>query len=243
MIRTAEGAQLADLHRQVQSQIRARALQDYMRIWPLWRGDERTFNDLVAAAVPLVNHHHQTSATLAAAFFESFRRVEKASGDAPAHIAGPPPQEQVVASLYVTGSVQTRNALIAGQPAEQAMRTALVRTSGAVGRHVLNGGRTTVIESAATDRQAIGWERVTSGRPCAFCAMMASRGPVYSSTSVDFQSHDHCLCTAVPSYQGGRSPQSQRWADLYNRAQREGDAAGTANDPLNNFRRLIESAG
>lgn len=44
----------------------------------------------------------------------------------------------------------------------------------------------------------------SSGGPCGFCAMLASRGPVYkTSTSAGARVsafHDHCRCTVVPVY-------------------------------------------
>lgn len=200
MARTAEGEALTEQHRQAQIKIRAAALRDFATLWPLWQGDRRSFERLVSATVPLVTVHRRVSASLAAAFFEAFRAAERVPGSATPHIASDLNVDRLVASLYVTGDVMTANALEAGLSPEAAMRTALVRTSGAVGRHVLNGGRDTVILSSGRDRRSRGWERVTSGKPCPFCAMLAARGAVYSENTADFQAHDHCACSAQPAY-------------------------------------------
>jgi len=79
-------------------------------------------------------------------------------------------------------------------------RVALVRVSGAVARHVLDSARETLLASVRADRRARGWARVTSAEPCKFCAMLASRGAVYSATSGVFQAHDHCGCTLEPAF-------------------------------------------
>lgn len=237
MARTDAGAVLTVQHRQTQLRLRARALQDYQRIWPLWQGDPRTFNRLVEASVPLVRAHHRVSAAVAAAYYDSFRRAEQADGDATPRLAPPVEVERVIASLYVTGRVATGKAILAGQSPQAAMQTAFVRTSGALSRHVLSGGRDTLILSAAEDRAAQGWARVTGGEPCGFCAMLASRGPVYSEDTVDFQAHDHCSCSAEPSYDGSEWPgRAREFRQLW----RE-HAEGTEN-PLQNFRRVVETA-
>lgn len=193
-------AELTAQHRRGQLQIRARALQTYTSLWPIWTGDRSSFEALVAATLPLVNTFRQASAGYASSYFSAYRMASGIPGTASPVLADPMVREQVVASLYVTGEVMTGKALAAGQSAEAAMRTALVRTSGAVGRHVLEGGRDTVMRSAHADRRAQGWQRVTGPDPCDFCAMLASRGTMYSESSADFSAHDHCSCAAEPAY-------------------------------------------
>ncbi len=67
-------------------------------------------------------------------------------------------------------------------------------------RHVLDGGRETLVASIRADRHALGWARATSGDQCSFSAMLASRGPVYGERTSDYQSHDHCACGLKPAY-------------------------------------------
>jgi hypothetical protein len=79
----------------------------------------------------------------------------------------------------------------------------------AAARHAVNVSRDSAIETAKADRRIIGWVRVTSGRPCFFCAALASRGPVYQDDSFDesdprfegpgqHKVHDHCSCSLRP---------------------------------------------
>jgi len=83
--------------------------------------------------------------------------------------------------------------------------TALIRVQGGVQRIVADVGRQTISESAVADPQARGWQRVGAGE-CDFCSMLIARGVVYTRGSVDFGSHDHCKCAAVPAWDGQPVP-------------------------------------
>lgn len=200
MAASSQGALLTADHRRAQLQLRAVALRDFVRLWPLWTGDESSFEHLVSATLPLVQAHHRVSASVAGAYYEAFRRAEGVPGDAALRLASDVDVDRVTSSLYVTGRVMTGKAIAAGLSPQSAMQTALVRTSGAVGRHVLNGGRETLVRSTSVDRRARGWGRITGGNACDFCSMLADRGAVYSDDTADFQAHDHCACMAEPRY-------------------------------------------
>jgi hypothetical protein len=237
----------AEQHRQAQLGLRSRALRDFLAIWPLWTGDTESFGRLVQAAQPLVTVYRHASSALAGGFYQSFRGIRQIPGQAAVRLAANVPAQQLASSMYVTGQVMTRDAVAAGQSFEEARRTALARVSGAVTRHVLDGGRQTIIDTAYGDERAIGWARLTDGKPCAFCAMLAGRGAVYKTESTaDFQAHDHCGCQAIPIFTAADVPALNReLRDLYNQAQRDaarsGDLdRGTSNDQLNAFRRLYD---
>lgn len=218
---------LTEQHRQAQLAIRAQALRDFASIWPIWNGDEQSFQAFVSAAVVLVRAYRQISASAAAAYFDAFREAAAVEGTASPALAAAITEAQVTASLYVTGRDGLRVALNAGQTAEEARQTVFVRTSGTVTRHVLAAGRQTLIDSVQGDPQALGWARVTDGDPCYFCLTLASRGAVYKTEqSADFQAHDHCGCTVMPVYKGAEIPGLQRWRDVYNDAQSQAEASG-----------------
>ena len=238
MARTTAGATLTREHHRSQGQIRALALRNYLRLWPLWRGDERSFAQLVDATIPLVVTHHRLASSLSVAYYEAFRRAERAAGAATPRPAPPLDEDRVVASLHVTGRVMTAKALLAGQNPKQAMTAALTRTSGALTRHVLAGGRDALVLSTGEDRQAHGWARVTSRTPCAFCAMLASRGAAYrGEDTAEFEAHDHCACTAEPAYPGAVWPgRAREFRQLWNAH------AAASENPLNAFRLALAAA-
>ena len=80
------------------------------------------------------------------------------------------------------------------------------RTAATVARHAQQAGREAVEDAANASGPIVGWARVLSGSEnCGFCAMLASRGPVYRSEHVAKYTniagtdtyHDHCDCQAV----------------------------------------------
>ncbi|MEU3011065.1 hypothetical protein [Nocardia asteroides] len=123
------------------------------------------------------------------------------------------------------------------------VRTVTERVSATVERHIRQVDRETIIETANSSADEIGWARVLSGAEnCAFCAMLASRGPVYrsdksalsvvgdrrgrtrGSRELGERYHDHCDCEAVLVREG------QDWAgrEEFERLQRMWVAASAA---------------
>jgi len=247
MARTAAGRILTEQHRQAQLQLRSRALRDYLALWPIWQGDEESFGKLALASIVLVRAYNGLSANLSGSYFQSFRQAEGVDGEAVTRLAGPIDTDKVVAGLHVTGRESVSKALAAGRTPEDARNAALTRTSGSVTRQVLNGGRETILRSVAEDKEARGWARVTDGDPCAFCALLASRGPAYKADTVDFEAHDACGCSAEPVYGKSEWPgRAREYHDLYNEAVLEAEQAGelrrgTRNDLLNAFRRKLNA--
>ena len=234
MARTLAGRELTGKHRQAQLQVRARALKDFTRLWPIWTGDEASYQQLLQASLPLVRAYNGLSATVAGGYFDAFRMAEDPGGQATPRLPAPLDEALVLGTLHIAGIDMTRRAIAAGASPQAAQRTALVRVTGTVGRHVLAGGRDTVVLSTASDKKAGGFQRVTSGAPCAFCVLVASRGPVFSENTADFQAHDHCACTGEPAYTGTAPPgRNAEWRELYDRV-----ASGSEN-PVNELRRAL----
>src|SRR5690606_27489371 len=78
-------------------------------------------------------------------------------------------------------------------------------------RYSTNAARNSTIAATKRDPEAIGCVYVTAGddRVCFWCAMLASRGPVFKGYSFDdsddrfegpgtAKCHDHCRCILVP---------------------------------------------
>jgi len=218
---------LTEQYRQAQLQIRAQALRDFTTLWQIWKGDENSFAELVTASIALVRVYRNISAAAAASYYEAFREAAQAAGVPATVLSSAIPDGQVASSLYVTARDALRSALTAGQTATQARETAFVRASGAVSRHIIDGGRQTILDSVAADPEAVGWARVTDGNPCYFCLTLASRGAVYKSEqSADFKAHDHCACVAMPVFKGTEIPGLAEWRRIYNDAQNQGESSG-----------------
>lgn len=94
--------------------------------------------------------------------------------------------------------------LFGAEPDVKATQTLL---EGGLQRIITDLSRDTITQSALADPQALGWQRIGRGEgDCAFCRMLIARGAVYTEATVDFASHDHCDCIAVPAFGGRELP-------------------------------------
>jgi hypothetical protein len=153
-------------------------------------------------------------------------------------------------SLAVTGPVGQKSKAARGKPLDRARDESFVDAAGAASRHVLTGGRQSLLTLLDRDPQSVGWIRVTDGDPCAFCAMLASRGIVFSRGSFKRSNakfdgpgtvkvHDNCACTIEPVYSKntqwpGRAREFRKMWDDHIKDNYSGENAIRA------FRRLYE---
>lgn len=132
--------------------------------------------------------------------------------------------DRVATSLRVTGPYAHFTALQTREPA--AARQVMARSlAGSAQRLALAGARETVERTVRRSSEIVGWRRVTDGDPCAWCAMLASRGAVYKSAASAGDPraggtpyHDHDGCTAEPLYEHEDEPPEvaalyQQWLD------------------------------
>jgi hypothetical protein len=193
---------LTQQHRAQQLLLRRATVAQVSRLWPAldWAQLDRTYPDFALSVAALVQRNRQTSAGLAAQYLAAFRKASDVPGRVKVVFAEPLIVGQFTASLRVTSVVAAKKAAAAGDAPEVAMRNALTQTTGSMARLVLGAGRETVVGTAKADRAAFGWQRVLGGAGCDFCRMLASRGAVYKEDTSDFESHDHCGCSAEPVY-------------------------------------------
>jgi hypothetical protein len=206
---TAEAEQLTQSYRRQSAALKAAAIKDILAIWPMFDplDLERSWPALRNALLLLIGSRRAEAANLAAEYLRRFRELEGAAGNLAVILDPVPAPVATAVSLQATGPATAQRAMDSGLAADAAAARALVTISGAAGRIILDGGRQTVLLTIESDREALGWMRVTHGKTCAFCAMLASRGPVYKSrrSAGDARSrparfHDHCDCTVEPVY-------------------------------------------
>lgn len=250
MAATLVGAQLTELQRAAQLRLAAQTVSQMRAAWGLLDPAEldATFERWLRVAVPVVQNNRAASARLAAAYLAAFRRAELGTvAGLPAVTAAPVDVKAVTTSLLVTGPWSIKKAMTAGVALARATDVAEARAAATAMRHVLDGGRDTILPTVAADRQALGWARVASANSCAFCAMLASRGPDYSSEgTASFEAHDGCQCGAEPVYSPDAAwpANSQRYRDLWDEhtAVRP-DGAAPGSDAFNTFRRALAAGG
>lgn len=256
MAATAAGTALTEAHQASQLALKAQLTGTALTLWPLLDPDDldRTLELWLAATVAHIERAHDQSQQIARSYFTSFAHAETGT------FYDPPPAvpidvDRLRANLTITGPVQVKSLLTRGHPLDQALKTAQVRASGEAARLAMQGHRRMLADALNADFGAnpppVGYARVTSAKPCAFCAMLASRGPVYRSEgSGGFRAHGHCACTVEPVFRRDAAwpGRAREFHDLWNQAQREARAAGelrrgTGNDALNAFRRALNADG
>jgi hypothetical protein len=222
---TAQGAALTEAHRVAQAKNGALVAYIVAQLWLKSirkddiAGSSRTF---IERLLPSLVQRRAYSATLARKYYTDFRKLEVAGSDdwrLPEFTSMN--MEALETSLRVTGEIAVKKKLLA-YPREEdgrinpsliqaAIDEAATQISGAATRHVMNGGRDELQSALESDPIALGYIRVTDGDPCFFCAMLASRGPVYSDDSFDqsdprfigdgqHKVHDHDACTSEPVF-------------------------------------------
>ena len=192
---------LTERYRAQQIALRAQTMREVARLWPALNLTElaRTYPALVTALSSVVDRDRARAADLAGVYLQRSKVAAGVRFPLEVLLAGPADPTQVETALRVTSAVAVKKATGRGVALEVAGRLALVQTAGAVSRLVLDAGRETVLETVRREPRA-GWQRVTSGRSCDFCQMLAGRGAVYSEDSSSFQSHDSCGCSAEPVF-------------------------------------------
>lgn len=247
-------ARLTEAHRQAQNRLGAVTVAQMLASWALLDLEDLdgTFPRWLQVVVPLVGAQRRISARLAANYLTTFRALELGVTPdtlTPA-LADLVDARALTTSMLVTGPVAIKTAAHRGVPLDQAADRAKAGTARAAMRHALDGGRQTVTDTVSADPAAQGWARATSGKTCGFCALLASRGPVYKSKAsaagsrTDLEGrhrvHDGCNCTFEPVYH-----QDAAWpsgARRYQELWRDATAGLGGQDAVKAFRKAVEAA-
>lgn len=217
MASTADGRALTEQHKAQQlrlamaASIEARALwtrldpEDLDGSMPYW----------LASSTAVVNRRVRESQAVASSYLTEFRSVEIGS---PGRVVLGEGASTALA-LRVAGPIRVKQLIAGGMDRFDAFTRAFTKFEGIVQRQVLMGGRVTVARTAQADRRAVGWRRVTDGNPCAFCAMLAARGPQYRDAAAadGLKYHAHCGCSAEPAYSNVWEPTAdeERYVQAY----------------------------
>lgn len=164
-----------ETYRRAQAALSSRAAADLRKVWPrlLTMSPDRTAEALALVLAEVTDKYGSASAALAAEWFEELRAASGATGSLTAQAAALPSTERLeILARWGVGP------LFGATPASA---TALSLVTGGLSRQVLSVGRETLMQSIATDPAGPRYARHASANACAFCAMLATRGPVYAS--------------------------------------------------------------
>lgn len=254
----AEQARLSERHRAAQARLQIIIAADVARIFPLLDVNnlDKSFGGYADAMTRVINARRRVSASLGATYYSSIRVDAIEDDQFTPVLSDTADSQQVFTSLLVTGPVAIKKAVSSGRDALAARDAALMATAKSAQRHVINGGRGTILSSVKRDNRSVGWARLTDGKPCAFCSLLASRGPAYKSeTTAQFKSHDGCGCTPVPVFDfnapwPGRGEEFRTLYDAeiagkFNAGSRSGQSGQLsgkgANEALKEWRKVYEA--
>lgn len=226
MALTVEGKALTEKHRRGQLAIASKAVTESRSIWSRVLSSQSAW---LALQIAILRQFNGESEALAESYLRDYRDAE---GVAESFVqAAPFSMPEMMSAMLVAGPYSVKNFIGKGADPGDAIGSGFNKFSGIVRRQVLSGGRMLIDRTAAGDSRAAGWRRVTDGNPCTFCAMLASRGPVYQSAEKadsvagsGLRYHSHCGCTAEIVY-GEWKPteQEQEFIEAYAAAAREAE--------------------
>lgn len=239
-------------HRQQQEDIADRVETDMARTWPLLKFHDLAGSELqwLDASLDKIQARYAQSQRASAGLVNDLRKLNaiqhEQSMPVPLHPAGDvldvdaldrtimgPDLDEREASrrLLATGPGTIKHAMPA--PEDLVAPKALSNVSGAAVELAGDGGRSTVLSAANHDDVLVGYQRVceSDDRVCAFCALLASRGPDFhnlgriAATDVKWslreservsdvpaldsvpdssaKVHAHCRCTLIPVFESG----------------------------------------
>lgn len=208
MARTEAGRRLTQEHRLSQARLAEATSQAVIeRLAKLLdpKNIDGTRGQWLAEATAIVHAASQASASETEHYLELYAEKE---GHPLRVVLDRPTPAAIARSLNVSGPITFKSAIKKGAEEARALAIARTRAGGAAHRAVQDTSRRSVIKTAHVSHAR--WRRVTSGQPCAFCAMLAARGPVYSEDTVDFKAHTPCRCGAEACFE---TP--AQWLDEY----------------------------
>jgi hypothetical protein len=183
-----------------------------LKIWPLidlsdLKGSLPRYE---AAVTALVHKYGQSSAVLAARFYQQERAAAGIAGRFLPEPANPAPLGQVQASIgWATKGLWSQ------EPEQPAAK---ILTNGVAQKLVVDTGRNTLIAAIEADKHARGWARQARPDACSFCSLLSTRGAVYrSEQTAGFEAHNDCHCIPVPVFADHYEPPAyvRQWEQIY----------------------------
>lgn len=228
MAHSSEGKRLTEINRVTQIRQAARhqakakiAYNRFLNVADL----DASFPRWVTLMHEIVGQGFQESATLATPYIQRFAAAEGATVPDLPQVALD--TTRLYEDLAVNGPISIKQKIKAGMAPDAAKAAALERLLGVVQEHVMAGGRDLIIGASKYYGKKGRWRRVSDGKPCAFCAMLCGRGPVYSEETVTFRSHHTCGCGAELVFgEWEPTPKERLWRASYDLAASDASTAG-----------------
>lgn len=227
---------------------------EFAALWALWKVSQTPAQRRawLTANVNLIKRYRSRAQAIALRYYQRARGMDAGSALPELPQIKQASDADLLKNLIDRSTGVYKRARLVGLDELQAEERARQAAEASGSRLVLKGGRDAIEQVEKSDRDAIGWMRVSDGDPCPeFCAVMVSRGAVYRSRKTAgesandrfvgagmFKFHDNCGCTVAPVFTRSEfmSAEAERLRDLWD----EHTAGLSGAEARNEFRRVLE---
>lgn len=207
-----------------------RGVDDFLQAWDgAALLDEDTATGLLKdVASSIVARESEAVGLAAAEFYDELRALELAEDGFAA---------EPVSADFERVQEAAENLLTRYAESEEARRLVFNALKNAISGWIANAERETIAENAKRDNKKALYAFVPSSSPCAFCAVMASRGLMNNRKAKEYgraRMHDNCSCLAVPAWTAsvnvwGKGKRPEYWEDFYYQAEEKLRENGATN--------------
>lgn len=197
-----------------------RGVDDFLQAWDgAALLDEDTATGLLKdVASSIVARESEAVGLAAAEFYDELRALEV---EADGFMAEP------VSADFGRVQEAAENLLTRYAESEEARRIVFNALKNAISGWISNAEKETIAQNAKRDKKKALYAFVPSSSPCAFCAVMASRGLIANRKAKEYgraRMHDNCSCLAVPAWHAsvnvwGKGKRPEYWEDFYYQAE------------------------
>lgn len=197
-----------------------RGVDDFLQAWDgAALLDEDTATGLLKdVASSIVARESEAVGLAAAEFYDELRALEV---EADGFMAEP------VSADFGRVQEAAENLLTRYAESEEARRIVFNALKNAISGWISNAEKETIAQNAKRDKKKALYAFVPSSSPCAFCAVMASRGLMANRKAKQYgraRMHDNCSCLAVPAWHAsvnvwGKGKRPEYWEDFYYQAE------------------------
>lgn len=197
-----------------------RGVDDFLMAWDgAALLDEDTATGLLRdVASSIVARESEAVGLAAAEFYDELRALEV---EADGFMAEP------VSADFGRVQEAAENLLTRYAESEEARRIVFNALKNAISGWISNAEKETIAQNAKRDKKKALYAFVPSSSPCAFCAIMASRGLMANRKAKQYgraRMHDNCSCLAVPAWNAsvnvwGKGKRPEYWEDFYYQAE------------------------
>lgn len=266
MARTSEGRELTEKHRKGQAGIVKRMLKVLLGIWDEeadYRNIDQSSLSFARRAAPEVMKFRAVSREYSKDYLVNFRDLEVPEADRKpiADVVDNYSLEDALQEMWTAARASMKKVSAKGYNTQDGLEAGRNAVSGKATKLVADGGRKVIKDDIDRGNGPVGYARVVDADPCAFCAMLASRGVSYTGYLADgeglyrtdsfaasnsrfvgkgdFKVHDGCQCTMEPVYKvGGKIRLPGRGDEL---ARNWARVAAGERDPLKAWQRWWNS--